>query len=197
MDRDLINTMQNQDVGSNNYYYKTMYWALWYLEKAFPGQDRYEEALGAFKVTREIPITQKELSTMLAAGGDPVQFVLNYVVPVTPPTDNNTNPTDPTTNPTTDPSGTDPNSPVNPGTISGEVITALNTVLTDYLVSEPTKEVASGLPLEKSTASTTSISGMPLVTMVTLLLLSVFALGLYFGRENIISTLKKSEKLGK
>jgi formylmethanofuran dehydrogenase subunit E-like metal-binding protein len=198
MNRDLINAMQNQDVGSNNYYYKTMYWALWYLEKAFPGQDRYEEVLGAFKVTREIPITQKELSTMLAAGGDPVQFVLNYVVPVTPPTDNNTNPTDPTTNPTTDPSGpANPISPVDQGTISEEIISALNTVLATDQFSETTKEVASGLPLEKSTASATSVSGMPMVTMVTLLLLSVFALGLYFSRENIISILKKSEKLGK
>lgn len=196
MDRDLINAMQNQDVGSNNYYYKTMYWALWYLEKAFPGQERYEEALGAFNVVREIPITQKEKSAMLAAGGDPVQFVLNYVVPITPPTDN-TNPTDPTNNPTTDPSGPEtPVSPVDQGTISEEVISGLNTVLANDQFSETTNEVASGLPLEKSTASTTS-SGMSRVTMVTLLLLSVFALGLYFGRENIISTLKKSEKLGK
>jgi uncharacterized protein YneF (UPF0154 family) len=38
---------------------------------------------------------------------------------------------------------------------------------------------------------------MPMVTMVTLLLLSIFALGLYFSRENISSILKKSEKLGK
>jgi formylmethanofuran dehydrogenase subunit E-like metal-binding protein len=197
MDRNLINAMQNQDVGSNNYYYKTMYWALWYLEKAFPGTDRYEEALGAFKVRKEISINQKELSTMLAAGGDPVQFVLNYVVPVNPPTDNNTNPTDPTTNPTTDPSEPEkPNSPVTQSTTSGEVITALDTVLTDDFVSEPTKEVASRLPLEKSTSSTTQISGMS-TAMVTLLLLSIFVLGVYFGRENIISTLKKSEKLGK
>ncbi len=196
MNRDVINAMQNQDVGTNNYYYKTMYWALWYIEKAFPGQSRYAEALSAFSVVREIPITQKELSTMLAAGTDPVQFVLNYVVPV-PPTDDN-NPTDPTNDPSTQPDNEAGNSPLDQGTgISEGIISTINIALASNSAVSTENQAVSGVPLEKNPLQNSTGSSIAMITLVTLILLAVFGAGLYFGRDNLISALKKSEKLGK
>ncbi|MBV1729516.1 MAG: hypothetical protein KUA33_04625, partial [Methanobacterium sp.] len=105
MDRTIINAMQDVDIPNNNHFYQTAYWALWYVDKAIPGKERYNELLNAFSVVREIPLTQNDLRAMLAAGGNPENFVLNYVVPVTPPvTDPVTPPvTDPVTPPVTDP----------------------------------------------------------------------------------------------
>lgn len=197
MDRNIINTMQNQDVGTNNYYYKTMYWALWYLEKAFPGQSRYTEAVSAFSVLKEISITENELKTMLAAGGDPVKYIMEYVAPVTPPTDPNTDPT----NPGTDPSPDTTTDPVVPGENNqatgndGGIISTISAAVSPVSQSGSNNEIAAGLPLQSKSASNSS--NLNMVAIITLILLVVLVGGLYLGRNNIIAAFRKSEKLGK
>lgn len=68
---------------NNDNYYKTMYWAMWYLTSAFPGKELYSQLQGAYAIKRSVTLTETEYYQLLAAG-DPIEYLLNFV-DVTPP----------------------------------------------------------------------------------------------------------------
>ncbi|MEW6010953.1 MAG: hypothetical protein AB1604_06630 [Euryarchaeota archaeon] len=195
MDRSIINTMQDQDFGPNNYYYRTMYWALWYIESAFPGQSRYAESLDAFSVLREIPITQTELSKMLSAGGDPVLFIQEYEIPIN-------DPTDPTTDPITDPIDSGDDYLINPdnqliGNTENDYsqIPSIVNAITENISNDELSTEAANTKTDPITSSASS--GIPLYTLLIVIFITIIGVGLYFGKSSVIAAIKKSERLGK
>ncbi|HIH61888.1 MAG TPA: hypothetical protein HA298_04295 [Methanobacteriales archaeon] len=67
----------------NNNYYRTMYWAMWYITSAFPGKELYTKLREAYSIKKETTLTKPEYCQLLAAG-DPVEYLLNFK-DVTPP----------------------------------------------------------------------------------------------------------------
>jgi len=194
MDRNIINSMQNQDIPNNNHFYQTAYWALWYVDKAIPGKERYAELLTSFKVLKRIPLTRQDLNTLLAAGTNPEQFMRNFVVPVTPPV---VDPVIPPVQPApVIPTAPEPESqPVHQGTGIMSGITQTVGGITEQTAAP--SEVAPGLPLEDNTPQTTETSSVPVVPIVGGLLLAVILVLVYLGRESVISAIKGTERLGK
>lgn len=94
LNQNAINAMQDEDLGVNKYYYKTMYWALWYLDKAFPGGSRADEVNAAFNVVKEVQITEKDLQILTGRSVDPITYLksisssisepLNPISPIMP-----------------------------------------------------------------------------------------------------------------
>lgn len=173
----IVNSIQPQ----NNYWYRTMYWALWYLQHGFPGTDQYSTVLSAYSIRREIPITQSNLNAMLAAGGDPAGYVLNFVVPVNPPV-----------NPTPQPG--------DQGTGTGIAqISAFITQATSGITEQTAApgEIAPGLPLGDNPAQASSTSGIPVLPLTGAILLVAILIIVYLGRDSITSAIKSSERFGK
>lgn len=199
MDRNTINTMQNQDMPNNNHFYQTAYWALWYVDKAIPGKPRYGELLKAFNVTREISLNQKDLNTMLAAGSNPAEFMMNFVAPAPAPVtptapEPQSRPVQPA--PVT-PTAPEPQSwPVHQGTGIMSGITQAVSGITEQTAAPG--EIAPGLPLGDAPAQTPTTSGIPVVPLAGAVLLAALLVMVYLGRESIISAIKRSsEKPGK
>lgn len=78
-DKNILTSIQP----NNNNYYKTMYWALWYITSAFPGKELYSQLQKAYSIKKEVTLTKTEYYQLLAAG-DPVEYLLNFQ-DVTPP----------------------------------------------------------------------------------------------------------------
>lgn len=78
-DKSIINSIQP----ASNSYYRTMYWALWYLKYAFPGKELYETVTSAYSISKSVTLTEREYASLLSAG-DPVEYIKNFV-DVTPP----------------------------------------------------------------------------------------------------------------
>jgi len=78
-DKNIINSIQP----ASNSYYKTMYWALWYIKYAFPGKEAYEIASSAFSIAKSATLTFREYTSLLAAG-DPVTYIMEFT-DITPP----------------------------------------------------------------------------------------------------------------
>lgn len=179
----IINSLQP----SNSNYYKTMYWAIWYLDQAFPGKALYNTVHSAFSIAREIPITKSDLNTMTAAGNDPVNFIKNFVIPT--------------------PSPTDPVTPVNAQVnswaqqLSGFVAEfGSNALLTQQTSAT---EIAPGLPLpaaSKTAASSTrsSSSNSELIFWILGTIMAAIAIILaYLTRDNIFEAVFGSGRAGK
>ncbi|MEN4018326.1 MAG: hypothetical protein PQ975_04955 [Methanobacterium sp.] len=200
MDRNIINTMQNQDIPNNNHFYQTAYWALWYVDKAIPGKERYAELLKAFNVTKDISLTQKDLNTMLAAGSDPQAFMMNFVAPV-PVTPTAPTPTAPEPRPV-QPVPVTPTAP-EPQSLSVHQGTGIMSGITQAVsgIREQTAapgEIAPGLPLGDAPAQAPTASGIPVVPLAGAVLLAAILVLVYLGRESITSAIRRSsEKLGK
>ena len=147
----------------------------YHLDRVFNGGPDAALVASYFTIARAIPINSAILSTLTAAGGDPVKFILNYVVPVTPAT--------PTSS-----QGTSGNSLVN---IGGTISSALNGLGTS---STSTNEIAPGLPLGQSTPATatttnSSTAGLPIGAIIGALFLVIAAILVYLGRNTIIETI--------
>lgn len=200
MDRNIINTMQNQDIPNNNHFYQTAYWALWYVDKAIPGKARYAELLTAFNVTREISLTQKDLNTMLAAGSNPEIFIRNFVAPAPAPVtptapEPESRPVQPA--PVT-PTAPEPESrPVHQETgITSGITQAVGRIITEQTAAPG--EIAPGLPLGDASTQAPTTSGIPVVPLAGAVLLAAILVLVYLGRGSITSAIRRgSEKLGK
>lgn len=79
-DKNIVNSIQP----AVNSFYKTMYWALWYLKDAFPGKALYGTVKSAYSIAKSVTLTATEYTALLAAG-DPLEYLRNFV-DVTPPT---------------------------------------------------------------------------------------------------------------
>lgn len=185
-DKTVLNNIQPQ----NSNWYKTMYWGIWYLQHGFPGTDLYGQVLSGYSIAKQITITQNDLNSLVAAGEDPVVYVMNFVAPVTPPT--------PT--PETGDQGTESTS----GTISGisagiaqtsaSITQAVNGVTQQ--ITTPS-EVAQGLPSGNNPTQTTETSGIPLVPAVGIIVLAIILVLAYIGRNNVIAAIRGYGRVGK
>lgn len=147
----------------------------YHLDRVFNGGPDSALVASYFTIARAIPINSVILSTLTAAGGDPVKFILNYVVPVTPAT--------PTSS-----QETSENSLANIGGTIGSALNGLGTSSTS------TNEIAPGLPLGQSTPTTatttnSSTAGLPIGTIIGALFLVIAAMLVYLGRNTIIETI--------
>jgi len=190
---DLNTAIINQLQPANSNYYKTMYWAVWYLDKAFPGKALYSTVQTAFTVVRTIPLTQSDLSNMVAAGGDPADFIKNFVIPTPTPT--------PTPTPVT-PGGN------GQGSSWGQQVSGFIAGFTSNsaLQSQGTSEanIAPGLPITAASATTTVASTEPTSSdsglvfwILGALMVAVAAIILYLARNTIADAVWGSERLGK
>lgn len=185
---DLNTAIINQLQPANSNYYKTMYWAVWYLDQAFPGKALYGTVQTAFSVVRTIPLTQSDLSNMVAAGEDPADFIKNFVIPTPTPT------------------------PVIPGENGqgnnwGQQLSGFigGFTSTSALQSQGTSaNIAPGLPIPAASTATTvtgiepasSDSGI-IFWILGALMVAVAAIVLYLARNTIAAAVWGSEKLGK
>lgn len=183
---DLNTAIINQLQPTNNYYYKTMYWAVWYLDQAFPSKPLYYTAMTAFTVARIIPVTLSDFYEMAAAGGNPPNYIEGFVIPTPSPT------------------------PVTPGGIgqgtswgqqlSGFIGGFANSALAVQGMS--TANVASGLPIPANAANTASTTGSAsdsgvIFWILGALMVIVAAVVLYLARDTIAAAVWGSERLGK
>lgn len=153
----------------------------WHADRVWNGGPDAALVASFFTIERSIPINAAILSTLTAAGGDPVKFMLNYVVPVTPVTPSQ---------------GTSGNIFDN---IGGMVSSAFNGLGTS---NTATNEIAPGLPLGQSTpatATTTSslTTGLPIGAILGVILLIIAAILVYLGRNTIVETLTGHGRPGK
>lgn len=137
-----------------------------------------------FNVVREIPLTSDTLNELIAAGGDPASYILNYVIPKP----------DPTT-PDTVPSGTALT------TIDRAVTNAWND-LTAGTSTTPTDEIAPGIPLEQTTTPISSTgnntkSNLPFGIIAGAIFLVIAAILLYLGRNIITTAFTRHRRPGK
>lgn len=157
----------------------------WHLDKVYPDTgNSYLNAM--FSVVREIPLTQDSYEALTAVGGDPVDFLLNYVVPVTP------TPITPT--------------PSTPGT-SGNGFSTINGALANVWnslesSSTSTNEITPGLPLEQNIPATTtttnsSTASLPIATILGTIFLIIAAILVYLGKDIIVATFKRHSRPGK
>jgi len=179
---------------NSKYWYKTMYWALWYLEEGFPGMEDYGTVLSAYSIGTKsdgttpalITITKQDFNELVAAGEDPVAYIKNFVAPVTPPT------------PTPQPGGQ--GTGITSGITDGIAQTsALLTQAVNGAAQETTtpSEVAPGLPLGDTSSQTSGTSDFPVIPAAGILLLVIILILVYLGRETVVSAIKGSERLGK
>lgn len=132
-----------------------------------------------FNVVREIPLTSDTLNELIAAGGDPVDYILNYVIPKPDPTTPDTVPTK-------------------------TALTSINGALTnawnDLTAVTSTNEMAPELPLGQSTPLTTatnsSNAGQPIGTIIGIFLIIVIML-VCIRRNTIATTLRGYGRPGK
>jgi len=168
----------------------------WILDKVFQDSS-YLSAM--FSVVREIPLTSNTLTELSAAGGDPVDYLLNYVVPTTEPTTPTTSDTSTTTTTATTTTGTALT------TISGAVTSTWNSLTAS---TPTTSEIAPGLPLEQTAATGTATStsdstgtgtnsNLPVGAILGAIFLIVAALLIYLGRNTILATIKGYGRPGK
>jgi formylmethanofuran dehydrogenase subunit E-like metal-binding protein len=173
----------------NSYWYKTMYWADWYLQQGFPGTTNYNELMKAYSIGtiggKAITITQSDLNTIVAAGGDPVAFVKNFVTPVIPPVT-------PTTNPQPGDHGTGISAGI---ALTSDSIAQAASGITDQTAAPG--EIAPGLPLADNPAQAPNNSGIPVVPLAGAVLIVVILVLVYLGRNSISSAIRGSEKIGK
>jgi len=114
----------------------------WYLTSVFRNPSRIASA---YNVLREIPLSQDSLTALTAAGGDPVKFLKDYVIPVqATPTPSQGTSTDGFT------------------TIGGILTSVFNGLGTSSTSSISTNEIAPDLSLEQNTATITT-SSTPMV----------------------------------
>jgi len=157
--------------------------ANWHFDKVYPDTASYLNAM--FSVVREIPLTSDTLAALTAAGGDPVKFVKNYVIPVVP------TPATPTST-----QGTSGNGFAN---IGGAISGALNGLGTS---NGATNEIAPGLPLEQTTPAITSATSgneanLPIGAILGTIFLAIAGILVYLGRGTIVATLKGHQRPGK
>jgi Protein containing a metal-binding domain shared with formylmethanofuran dehydrogenase subunit E len=183
---DLNTAIINQLQPANNYYYKTMYWAIWYLDQAFPGKPLHDTAMTAFTVARIIPVTPSDFYEMAAAGGNPPKYIDGFVIPTPSPT-------------TVTPGG------IGQGTSWGQQLSGFiggfaNSALAVQGIS--TANIASGLPIPASTANTASTTGSAsdsgiIFWILGALMVIVAVIVLYLTRDTIAAVVLGSERLGK
>ena len=187
---DLNTAIINQLQPANSNYYKTMYWAVWYLDQAFPGKALYGTVQTAFSVVRTIPLTQSDLSNMVAAGEDPADFIKNFVIPTPTPTPIPT--------------------PVIPGgngqgnswgqQLSGIIGGFANSALVGPGTAPA--NIAPGLPIPTGTgtaaAGTEPASDSGIIFWILgAIMVAVAAIVLYLARNSIAAAVWGSERLGK
>jgi hypothetical protein len=189
-DSNVANGMQAQDLTAINggnvagLHYSSMYWAIWWIEKAFPGGAREVQLNTAFTVVRDIPLTQASFNALIAAGENPAVFVKNFVVPVTPPVTP---------------------IPIHQGDqglgISDGIaqVSASITGATNELAQQTAApaEIAPGLPLGDNPTQAPNTSGIPVVPVVGVILLAAILVLVYIGRNSVVSAIRGSEKFGK
>jgi len=149
----------------------------WHLVTVFKDSS-YLTAM--FNVVREIPLNSDILNELIAAGGDPVDYILNYVIPKPHQT-------------TTDTAHT------------GTALTALNEALpnawNDLTSSTPTNEIVPELPLGQSTPVTdvtnSSNAGQPIGTIIGIIFLIIVTMLVYIRRNTIATTLRGYGRPGK
>lgn len=183
----VLNPIQPQ----NSNWYKTMYWGMWYLQHGFPGTDLYGQVLAGYSIATKsdgitpaiITITQQDFNTLVAAGGDPVKFIKNFVSPV--------NPNTPT--PNSGYQGTGIISGI-PAIIDQTFASITKTSSVTQQTAAPA-EIASGLPLGDNTTKNSN-SEIPVLPVASAILAVILVL-LYLGKNSVISAIKRSERPGK
>lgn len=152
----------------------------WHLDKVYKDTDNsYLNAM--FSVAREIPLTQDSFNALTAAGGDPVEYLLNFVIPVTP----------------------------SQGT-SGNVFTTMRGALTNAwnglgVSGTSTSSISSGSAAEQlnsavETSPVTTASkktGIPVFVILLAIFLAIMGLLMYLRRGLIFATLKGHGRPGK
>lgn len=71
--KDAVNAIQP----ASNSYYKTMYWALWYITQAFPGKELYGTVTSAYSIAKSVTLTSGEFRSLIAAS-DPVSYIKDF-----------------------------------------------------------------------------------------------------------------------
>lgn len=154
--------------------------ANWHLDKVYKDTDNgYLNAM--FSVVREIPLTQDSFNALTAAGGDPVEYLLNYVTPVTP----------------------------SQGT-SGNVFATIGGALTNAwngfgFSSTSTSSISSGSEANQfnSAIETSPVTiaskntGIPVFVILLAIFLAIMGLLMYLRRGLIVDTLKGHGRPGK
>jgi formylmethanofuran dehydrogenase subunit E-like metal-binding protein len=186
-DSNVANGMQTQDLTAINggnvagLHYSSMYWAIWWIEKAFPGGSREVQLNTAFTVVRDIPLTQASFNALVAAGENPAVFVKNFIVPVTPipiskPGDHGLGISD------------------GIAQASASITQAANELAQQTAVPA---EIAPGLPLGDNPTQAHNTSGIPVVPVVAVILLAAILVLVYIGRNSVVSAIRGSERFGK
>mgnify|MGYP000843892493 CR=1 FL=1 len=164
----------------------------WILDRVFHDSS-YLAAICS--VLREIPLTSTTLAELTAAGGDPVDYILNYVTPTSPVT-----PTTPTTT-----AGTALN------TVNGALTTALTgitTVVSSQLVPGQTSTASTVTPSNDNSATSAATpsngnsanknsSNMPIGAILAVMLAIIVGIVVYSQKNVVIGVMRRSEKLGK
>ncbi|MGB9936120.1 MAG: hypothetical protein ACPK7O_00225 [Methanobacterium sp.] len=194
----VANDMQNNDlkgINSGNVgglHYSSMFWAIWWIEQAFPGKAQESQLNNAFYVVKNIPLTQATFNALVASGQNPAVYVNSYVAPVNPPVD-------PTPGPQPGNQGT--GTRIVSGISTGIAMASASIAQSASGITEQTAapaEIAPGLPLgDANPTQTSNTSGIPVVPAVSAILLAIILVLVYLGRDSITSAIRGSEKFGK
>lgn len=172
----------------------------WHLDHVWNGGSDAGLLASVITVVKTTTIDQAFLNELTAAGGDPIEKLLNYVyvAPVTP-----VNPVSPVT-PSNSGTSTQTNILTGIGATALNAVNGLNSLTTG--TSTAASEVAPGLttspsttPAAGKTTATSNGSNLPLGAAAGAILIAIAAALIYLGRNTITGAIKgqKSEKLGK